>query len=206
MQFGIGKVTDGGARCKLRVLHVVPYYQPAFRYGGPIYSVHQLARAQVARGHDVHVFTTNIDGVGDLAVPLGRATDQDGVRVTYFPPGAGRRLFRSPAMGKALREQIANFDLLHLHTVWLWPTACAAFLARRNGVPYLLAPRGMLVDDLIRRKNTVMKRAWIVMFERRNIERAAAVHVTSELEASELGALGLRAEKICMLPNGVDLP
>ena len=37
----------------MRILHVTPTYLPAVRYGGPIRSVHGLAKAQAARGHDV---------------------------------------------------------------------------------------------------------------------------------------------------------
>ena len=48
----------------LRLLHVVPTYLPALRYGGPIRSVHALCRALAADGHDVHVFTTSVDGPG----------------------------------------------------------------------------------------------------------------------------------------------
>jgi hypothetical protein len=54
------------------LLHVVPTYFPAVRYGGPIHSVHGLCAALAARGHDVHVFTTNVDGPGDSDVPLGQ--------------------------------------------------------------------------------------------------------------------------------------
>ena len=59
-------------------------------------------------------------------------------------------------------------------------------MARRLGVPYVLTPHGMLVAELIRRKSAAVKRAWIEMFERRNIEGAAAVHVTAEIEAEEI--------------------
>ena len=54
----------------LRLLHIVPTYLPALRYGGPIRSVHALCRALAADGHDVHVFTTSVDGPADSAVPL----------------------------------------------------------------------------------------------------------------------------------------
>ena len=55
---------------KLRVLQVVPFYRPAHRYGGPVQSVHGLARGLANLDVDVTVFTTNIDGPGNLAVPL----------------------------------------------------------------------------------------------------------------------------------------
>ena len=53
----------------MRVLHVVPTYLPAVRYGGPIQSVHALCRALAAQGHMTDVFTTNVDGPGDSDVP-----------------------------------------------------------------------------------------------------------------------------------------
>jgi glycosyltransferase involved in cell wall biosynthesis len=190
----------------MRILHVVPTYYPAVRYGGTIRAVHELARAQAADGHDVHAFTTNVDGSGCCDVPLGTPVNMDGVQVWYFPTGAGRRIYRSPAMGRALETSLAGFDAAHLHSVFLWPTTKAASTARRLGVPYVLTPHGMLAPDLIRRKSSVIKRAWIAMFERRNIEGAAAVHVTAEAEAEDLLKLGFQPRRIVLAPNGVEPP
>lgn len=190
----------------MRVLHVVPTYLPATRYGGPIYSVHGLARAQACQGDDVHVFTTNVDGPGVSPVPLREPVMLDGVKVWYFPCGAGRRLYRSTAMRRALTREVAGFDVLHLHSVFLWPTLVAAREASRVGVPYVLAPRGMLVADLIRRKSSLIKRLWIALFERRTVQAAAAAHVTSEIEVDEMTRLGLNVRKFAVVPNGIDLP
>jgi hypothetical protein len=63
----------------MRLLHVVPTYLPATRYGGPIFAVHGLCRALAARGHAVEVFTTSIDGPRDSAVPHGVPVTLDGV-------------------------------------------------------------------------------------------------------------------------------
>lgn len=188
----------------MRILHVVPTYVPAVRYGGPIYSVHALCRALVSRGHSIHVYTTNVDGSGVSPVSLAGPVVVDGVTASYFPCGMGRRLYRSPEMGRALEKNVATFDVLHLHSVFLWPTLAAACEARRAKVPYVLAPRGMLIEDLIRRKSRLRKTAWIELFERRNVAGAAAIHVTSELEQSELESLGLRARHIAVVANGVE--
>lgn len=189
----------------LSVLHVVPSYLPATRYGGPIYSVHGLCAALVRRGHQIHVFTTNVDGPGVSQVPVGQPIHLDGVKVTYFAVGVGRRLYRSPDMGRALQQQITSFDIVHLHSVFLWPTTVAAAVARRAGVPFVLAPRGMLVPELIAAKSHLVKTAWIELFERRNVATAAAVHVTSELEARNIERLGLHAARIETIPNGIDI-
>jgi glycosyltransferase involved in cell wall biosynthesis len=190
----------------MKILHVVPTYYPAVRYGGPIRSVHGLASALAAQGHDVHVYTTNVDGDGVSPVALDQPTRLDGVTVWYFATGVGRRLYRSPSMRRALHANIANFNVVHLHSVFLWPTTAAAHVARKAGVPYVVSPRGMLVENLIRRKSSLTKRIWIKLFEWRNIERAAVVHVTSEIEASELEALGFPHARLIVVPNGIEIP
>lgn len=190
----------------LRLLHVVPTYLPAVRYGGPIQTVHALCRALAAHGHDVHVFTTNVDGEADSDVPLGRPVDLEGVKVTYFPSRILRRLYWSPPMRRALLAAGAGFDLFHLHAIFLWPTWIGARAARRCGVPYLVSPRGMLVPELIRRKNRWIKTAWITLIDRSNLERAAAIHATSAIEASHLAGFGWRLPPIETIPHGVDDP
>jgi glycosyltransferase involved in cell wall biosynthesis len=107
-------------------------------------------------------------------------------------------------MGHALRQRIHEFDVAHLHSVFLWPTSVAAQAARAVGLPYIVAPHGMLVNDLIKRKSRIAKTAWINLLERRNIKYAAAVHVTSELELKELAGLGIRHKNTFIVPNGVE--
>jgi len=188
----------------MRILHVVPTYLPAVRYGGPIYSVHGLCKALAAQGHEVHVFTTNVDGPHDSNVPLGESVDMEGVKVWYFPSRFLRRLYCSSMMAKELRRSIVNFDLVHLHSVFLWPTLAAARLAQKADVPYVVSPRGMLVKDLLWRKSFWLKSAWVKLFERRTLEMAAFIHTTSETEAAELRAFAFKLPKSVVIPNGVD--
>jgi glycosyltransferase involved in cell wall biosynthesis len=190
----------------MRILHVVPSYLPATRYGGPLRSVHGLCAGLARRGHVVNVMTTNVDGADILNIPVGRSVSLDGVDVTYFATGLGRRIFRSPSMNVALERRIADFDIVHLHSVFLWPTTAAAAKARRLGVPYILSPRGMLVPELIQRKSTSIKRLWIELFERRNLVSAGAIHVTSELETDGIRRLGLEVRRFVTIANGVELP
>jgi glycosyl transferase family 4 len=92
----------------MRILHVVPSYYPAVRYGGPIFAVHGLCRALAARGHELHVFTTNIDGPGITATPVATPVDLDGVQVRYFPCPLLRRLYWSPALGQELSPNLGD--------------------------------------------------------------------------------------------------
>jgi glycosyltransferase involved in cell wall biosynthesis len=190
----------------MRILHVIPSYLPAVRYGGPIFATHGLCKALAARGHEVQVFTTNIDGPGNSPVPIGVPVNLDGIRVRYFPCPLLRRLYWAPALAHALEREIRKFDALHLHSVFLWPTWAAARAARKANVPYVLSPRGMLVRDLIARRSRLAKSAWIQIIERSNLKQAAAVHLTSQLEAGELQRFGWRLPRLAVIPNGVDEP
>ena len=190
----------------MRILHVVPTYAPAWRYGGPIRAVHGLCRGLAEVGHAVEVYTTNVDGPGDLDVPLRRPVQRDGVAVTYFPCPRLRRLYRAAELGRALETSAAGFDILHAHSVFLWPTWAASTAARAAGRPYVLSPRGMLVPELIDARNAWLKRLWIRAVERKNLARAATIHVTSNIEASHLARAGLSLAPVRVVSNGVDLP
>jgi len=188
----------------MRILHVVPTYLPATRYGGPIVAVHGLCRALAARGHAVEVFTTSIDGPVDTAVPYDRPVMLDGVKVRYFASRRLRRLSYAPALMQSLHDEIAGADLVHLHSAFLWPTWRAARLSHRRRIPYVVSPRGMLVKTLIARRNRLIKSAWIALIERSNLEQAAAIHATSAIEADEIRKFGWRLPRIAVVPNGVD--
>ncbi len=190
---------------QFRALHVVPSYWPATRYGGPIQSVHSLCRSLVRAGHEVDVFTTNIDGDGALAVPTHTPVNQDGVNVHYFPVRWRRRCV-SPDLGHVLQQRIADYDVVHLHSVFLWPIDCASHWAQQREIPYVLSPRGMLVQELIQRHNPMAKKAWLRWRGQRMLEQAAALHATSALEAHDLSSFGDSLAGIHVIPNGVDHP
>jgi glycosyltransferase involved in cell wall biosynthesis len=189
----------------MRVLHVTPTYVPAWRYGGPIVSVHGLCKALVRRGHDMHVYTTTVDGDGDLNVPVGIAQDVDGVRVTYFRCDGPRRLYWSSALRAALDSGCGGFDVIHAHACFLLPPTWSARASKRAGRPYVFSPRGMLVQDLIARRSAAIKRAWIRLFDARTLRDAAAVHVTSGVERDDLLAVVPGITRFAVVANGVDL-
>ncbi len=180
-------------------------YLPAVRYGGTIVSVHGLCKALAARGHEVHVFTTSVDGPVDSDVPLSQPVEIDGVRVWYFRSKRLRKLYWSPPMARALVGHIGTFDVVHLHALFVWPVWAAARAARRAGVPYLVAPRGMLEKALIRKKSRMMKSVFMAAVGRWLLEGAAAIHVTSAREAAEAMAFGFALPSIHEVPNGVDV-
>lgn len=189
----------------MRILHVVPTYFPARRYGGPIESVHALNKYLVRRGTEVTVYTTAIDGPNNLNVPLNVPVDLDGVKVNYFKPSFPRAWFYSRDMHKALKENTGKFDIMHITSVFLSVSTLGARAAARAGKPYIISPRGSLMRAPLEKKSALKKRIYLNLLEEKNLSRASAVHFTAEIERSEYLAMGLTARKMFVIPNGLDI-
>src|SRR5262249_18896359 len=101
-------------------------------------------------------------------------------------------------------SEMKGADVVHLHSVFLWPTWAAARLARKFRIPYVISPRGMLVRRLIEHRHRRIKSAWVKLIEKSNLEHASAIHVTSTVEADELGKFHWQLKRVAMVPNGVD--
>lgn len=190
----------------MKVLHVVASYLPATRYGGTIVSVHGLCRALAARGHDVHVFTTSVDGAADSDVPHGQPVTIDGVKVWYFRSTALRRIYYAPELRDRLRAHVGDFDVVHSHAIYLWPLWMAGRMAARAGVPHVISPRGMLEKELIDRQTALWKSLLIAFVEKPRFESASAIHVTSRRERDEALRFGFNFAPFFEVPNGVDMP
>jgi glycosyltransferase involved in cell wall biosynthesis len=145
-----------------------------------------------------------MDGPGDHDLPTGQPVERDGVIVRYFRADASRRLAVSFAMRSYLKAHLHGFDLVHTHSVFLWPTWYAARCARLREIPYVMAPRGMLVPELIARRNRVPKLAWLRLMERQNLEQADALHFTSDLERLDAERLGIPVRRAVVIPNGIE--
>ncbi len=188
----------------LRVLHVTPYFAPAFRYGGPPRSVLGLCRALGHAGIEVEVLTTTADGPFQLPPSPPEGEIYEGVAVRYLPRAFPRRLFGARGLGAALDAAIARSDLVHVHGLWNAPGWAAGRGARRADVPLVISPRGML-DPGSLAQHAWRKRIAYGFIERRSLLDAAFLHATSKAEARAVRAWAPGAP-VVTLPNGVEAP
>ena len=95
-------------------------------------------------------------------------------------------------------------DLVHLHGIWQWQIHVAAKVSRKMGIPYVIAPRGMLEPWSLAQKKW-KKRLAMWLYQRRDLARAEALHATAASEGAQFRKLGFR-QVIIVSPNGVILP
>jgi len=93
----------------------------------------------------------------------------------------------------------ARLDCLHLHGIWMYPSAAAASWVRQTGKPYLISPHGML-DPWITARGKAKKALARLGYERRSWRRATAFHALTEQEARDTAHESGRRE-IHVVPN-----
>lgn len=194
----------------MHILHVTPYYPPAWAFGPTPAVVAALARAQVSHGHRVTVLTTN------AMAPHERLSADDtlvdGVRVVRVPniSGATRTWLgcSSPiGMRRAARRLVAEgIDALHLHElVALEHLRVLPVIG--GGTPVVASLHGQLMEP--GRVPSVTRRAWLALGGRTLCTRLDAVVAASEREAAHArGAAPDLCDRLAdttVLPDGIDV-
>jgi len=187
----------------MRIVHVTPYFAPAFVYGGPPRSVLGLCRALQRAGAEVSVVTTTANGATDLPAAVTERGSFEEVPVTYLPRSFPRRDFRSAGLDGALDAVANGCDVVHVHGCWNFFGWGAARWCWRHDMPYVVSPRGMLYPWSFRQGRWMRKWLSYQFFERATLRRARLVHATSAQEADVVAALGLGSD-VVVVPNGLD--
>lgn len=157
---------------RLKILHVISSIDAAS--GGPSRAVFDLALAARLAGHDVTICTTNYGG---------QSIDHDdylaaSVKVRIFPTAGPPLLQYSPALERYVRENIASFDIVHLHSLYLYHDWVVYHHATRKHVPYILRPHGTF-DPVIQERKKLRKWAMNKLFQDRVTNASAGIHYTS---------------------------
>lgn len=186
----------------MKVLHVIPSISPSL--GGPTTVVLNLVKALLENGVEAEIVTTNHNGAKALDVPLYRKVKYQGVPVWFLPYSSPpiKEFIFSSAMTKWLWQNINNYDLLDNHYLFSYAPSIAAAIARWHNIPYTIRTQGQLTSWALT-QSKLKKQIYSLLIERRNLNHAAAIHCTSDAEAQDVRAYGVKTA-IVKLPLGVE--
>ena len=74
----------------MNILHIVPYFYPAWAYGGTPRVVFELCRELVKKGHNVTVYTTDVFDKdkrveqSDVEIDGLALSEVEGIKIKYF--------------------------------------------------------------------------------------------------------------------------
>jgi glycosyltransferase involved in cell wall biosynthesis len=170
----------------MRILHVIGGLEIAS--GGPNIVAPEMASSVAKRGHDVQIFTSASASDAEARPEW----EYEGASIRAFPRSAPARFAVSYPMARALLAEVSEFDVIHVHSMYLFHSTVAPALARRAGVPYVVRPHGTL-HPLQRRVSPVRKAIFHRLLQDRNLNRAGAMHYTSANERNYSEKAGVTA-------------
>lgn len=190
----------------MKILHVIPYFVPAWAYGGPVKVVYEITRRLVKRNCDVTVFTT------DVLDKKRRATKKEenieGIKVERFSTISNSLSWRyngfvSPGIFFELVRRVKGFDLIHLHEYYTFQAIVTPLVAQRYKIPYIISTHGSILAEK-ERGRPLIKKIFNYLFSKMIFLKASYIFVLNKKEQDILLKLGVKKKKICILPNAID--
>jgi glycosyltransferase involved in cell wall biosynthesis len=165
----------------MRVLHTIDSLR--LQTGGPARTVPALVSALAENGLEVDLWARELP---------------------EFFTTAAKVVLHTGSLERLLAVGGRRPDIVHDHGIWLRSNHDVCRLAAHYGIPRVVSPRGMLEPWALDHRRWKKKLAWW-LYQRADLQRAAALHATAEAEAAQFRCLGLRSP-ITVIPNGIDVP
>jgi glycosyltransferase involved in cell wall biosynthesis len=192
----------------MKILHVIPSIGASL--GGPSQVAMNLVSALRELGIDAEIATTNYDHPQPLNVPLNQRVEYPieggSIPVWFFPynPPALKEFIFSRAFTNWCWQNFSQYDLIDNHYLFSYTPTCAATVARFKNIPYTVRTMGQLTPWSLA-QGSLKKQAYSFLLERRNLNRAAAIHCTSTDEVLDVQRFGTKTPTVT-LPLGVKQP
>ncbi len=173
----------------MKVVHIISGISKAS--GGPSRSVQGI------------VFALNQAGVEAWLVTCAKGETPwfEGVTRFRMPEASGLKGLK--AFFKETLQELQP-DLVHFHGLWDPRMHVAVKVVQSLNIPYVFSPRGMLDPWAFAQKKWKKRIAWW-LYQRWDLLKARAFHVTAKAEATHVRAFGFQ-QPIFVVPNGVFIP
>lgn len=164
----------------MKIIHVINSMSVA--NGGPARTTLLTLQGTRALGMDVGV-VTNEPAPGEDAV-----SDDPAIRHLPRHCSGNKRWGYTKAPPQTLAG-IEGVDIYHIQGIWLHTGYVTARYARRQGRPYLVTLHGTLYPEALAH-SSLIKKTTLFLYQRRQLQQAACVHVTCRDEMEHYRALG----------------
>lgn len=190
----------------MNILHVVTYFAPCFSAGGVVNAAYEIAKKQVANGHNVTVYTT--DSCQErIKLKNNYNVDVDGIKVFYFKNISNNiktKLTIDTPMSLIhyLKKTINDFDIIHIHEHRHSLAIATHRYAKKNNIPYVLQAHGSVLPFFQKEKlKEVFDKLWgfDILYD------ASKVFALTEVEKKQYMEMGVKEENIEIVPLGINL-
>ena len=157
--------------------------------GGPSRSVPMLVKGLAELGVDITLMTIRSENMNIHSLEGTTA------KLKVLSPSFSRK-----EIAKYLAEE--RFELIQIQSVWEMHYHKVILEARKQNIPYIVTPRGMLEPWSLSQKKWKKKLAWW-LYQRNDVQKSACVFTTAKMEAEHVSDLGITTCK-AVIPNGIE--
>ena len=150
----------------MKILHVITGMRKA---AGTSVFVGELAHEQVAKGHSVDI------------------VHQETWRDDIYPLAHGVNLIAKDDFIKSLSSR--EYDIMHVHGLWEWMLHVFVKIGEKKNWPMVWSPHGSITPWSMKFRRWKKLPVWI-LWQKRDLRKARAFHVTASCEEQWLRDLG----------------
>ena len=188
----------------MKILQVTPAFVPS-KFGGIKAVSYNLSRILVKRGHEVTVYTTDADIGYSRLKSVHSIRNKEGIDVRYFRNLSNllswkHHLFLPIGMVFAIRKNITNFDIIHLHDYRSFLCVITHHYAKKHRIPYVLQAHGSVLPLFQKQR---LKKIFDLFLGYKILRDASKVIALTKTEAEQYKKMD--EDKIEIVPNGIDL-
>jgi glycosyltransferase involved in cell wall biosynthesis len=188
----------------MKTLQMIPAFYPALAYGGTVNVAYNISKELAKRGHEVTVYTSDtLDK--DSRQKENFAVIND-IKVYYFKNISNRlawaRFVLNTGVISALRKNINDFDIIHLHGFRNFQNIFCYYYAKKHNIPYVMQAHG---DLPYANQKVLIKKAIDSIIGYRLLHDASKVIALNKTEADQYKKMGVSENKIEIVSNGIDL-
>lgn len=189
----------------MKIMQVIPYFVPAWSYGGPVSVAYNVSKELVKRGHRVTVCTTDVLNVNSRAEEKEEVID--GIKLRRFRNVSGslihhHNIFFSPGMFSGIKKELSDFDIIHMHEYRTIQNVIVHHYAMRYSIPYVVQAHGSLPTTTTKQR---LKKLYDNIWGYKLLRDASRVIALQETEVGQYKSMGVIEDKIRIVPNGIDL-
>lgn len=192
----------------MKIVEVVPYFYPAWSYGGPAKLVYDVSKFLSGLGHEVEVLTSDCyDATRRMPRKL-RLRSKRKFQVRYFANVSNHlasksNIYFAPRLFLRAIPAVITCDVVHLHDFYTLHNIWISMLCRLFSRPYLISVHGCL-ETKRRTEKSFFKSVYLSLFGIGMLRAAAKVIATSDNETKSYLELGVAREKIIHMAHGVN--
>lgn len=191
----------------MKILQLVPYFYPAWSYGGPAKLVYDTSQYFAKNGHSVTVYTSDAYD-SKKRMPKNLYVSEQNLKVRYFKNFHNSltytyNIFFTPGLYLRSIIEIKKFDIIHIHDFYTLQNFWIGILARFFKIPYILSVHGCLETERVKQRS-LFKNLYYALYGGKLLKYATKVIATSENEILAYKNHGVKKSNIIFIGHGIN--